>query len=114
MNKGFVLIRKKGKLPAKEYLEKITPQKTKTKIAVKLAAFVKLIAEEGTLYDEQKFRIVDRNEKIYEFKPTGHRFFTFFYTGKKIIITNAYAKKSQKLDQKALNKAVKLKKDYIG
>ncbi|MFH1856256.1 MAG: type II toxin-antitoxin system RelE/ParE family toxin [Candidatus Omnitrophota bacterium] len=95
-------------MPAKELLESINQQK----VIVKLAAFVKLIADEGTLYDEQKFRIVDRNEKIYEFKPGGYRFFNFFFTGRKIIITNGYAKKSQKLDKKALKKAMNFKKDY--
>ena len=98
-----------GYIPAKEYLEGLGEQKA----LVKLAAFVKLIADEGMLYDEQKFRIVDRKEKIYEFKPAGHRFFNFFYTGGKIIITNGYAKKSQKLDKRELSRAVRLKRDYI-
>ena len=61
----------KGEMPAKEFLESISFDK----VIVKLAAFVKLIADEGTLYDEQKFRIVDRKEKVYEFKPAGYRFF---------------------------------------
>lgn len=99
----------KGEMPAKEFLEGISSEK----VVVKLAAFVKLIADEGMLYDEQKFRIVDRKEKIYEFKPGGYRFFNFFYTGGKIIITNGYAKKSQKVDRKALKQAIRLKKDYI-
>lgn len=96
-------------MPAKELLEDIPFEI----IVVKLAAFVKLIADEGILYDEHKFRIVDRKEKIYEFKPAGYRFFNFFHKNKKIIITNGYVKKSQKVDNKALNKAIQLKKDYI-
>lgn len=99
----------KGEMPAKEFLEDIPIDI----VVVKLAAFVKLIADEGTLYDEHKFRIVDRKEKIYEFKPAGYRFFNFFHESKKIIITNGYAKKSQKVDNKALNKAIQLKKEYI-
>jgi Fe-S-cluster containining protein len=98
-----------GALPAKEYLEDLSEQK----VLVKLAAFVKLIADEGILYDEQKFRIVDRAEKIYEFKPLGHRLFNFFYAGGKIIITNGYAKKAQKLDRRELARAIRLKNDYI-
>ncbi|MGA1825456.1 MAG: type II toxin-antitoxin system RelE/ParE family toxin [bacterium] len=96
-------------MPAKEFLESIPSDK----VIVKLAAFVKLIAEEGTLYDEQKFRIVDRKEKIYEFKPARYRFFNFFYTGRKIIITNGYVKKSQKVDKRELKRAIRLKKYYI-
>ena len=57
--------------------------------------------------------MVGPKEKIFEFKPIGHRFFNFFYEGGKIIITNAYIKKSQKVSKKALEKAKTIKKDYI-
>lgn len=98
-----------GKLPAKEYLE---ASKSSLDLKLKIAALVKYITEYGKIYDTTKFRIVDRKEKIYEFKPLNHRFFNFFYKGKKIIITNAYMKKSQKLDKKELKKAINMKKDY--
>lgn len=75
-------------MPAKEYLEN-----TSLDVKVKLAALVKYIAEHGKFFDITKFRQVDSKEKIYEFKPVGHRFFNFFYEGGKIIITNAYMKK---------------------
>ncbi len=97
-----------GKMPAKEYLEK-----TSLDVKVKLAALVKYIAEHGNLFDITKFRMVDPKEKIFEFKPMNHRFFNFFYKGGKIIITNAYMKKSQKVSKKDLEKAKTLKKDYI-
>jgi len=41
-----------------------------------------------------------------------HRFFSFFYEGKKIIITNAYMKKSQKVSKRDLEKAKNMKKTY--
>ena len=98
----------RGMLPAKEYLEN-----TSLDVKVKLAALVKYIADHGKLFDRTKFRQVDSKEKIFEFKPAAHRFFSFFYKGGKIIITNAYMKKSQKLSRKDLEKAKSLKKDYI-
>ncbi len=79
---------------------------------VKLLALVKCIAEEGRLFDETKFRLVNKKEKIYEFKPLAERFFNFFWEGKKIIIINACHKTGQKLDWKAMARAVKYKKDY--
>jgi len=97
-----------GKIPGKEYLENVSLD-----VKVKLAALVKYIAEHGRLFDITKFRQVDPKEKIYEFKPAGQRFFNFFYEGGKIIITNAYMKKSQKVSKRDLEKAKSMKKDYI-
>ena len=37
---------------------------------------------------------------------------SFFYKGQKIIITNAYRKKGQKVDRQALARAINLKMDY--
>ena len=97
----------KGQIPAKEYFDLSDQQ-----IKVKLLTLVKYIAENGRLFDERKFRLVDKKEKIYEFKPKEERFFNFFFEGKKIIITNAYHKKGQKVDPRELAKAVNLKSDY--
>ncbi len=96
-----------GKMPAKEYLEEAALD-----IKVKLAALVKYIAEQGKIFDVTKFRVVNSQEKIYEFKPLQYRFFNFFYEGRKIIITNGYMKKSQKVSKKDLERARDIKKDY--
>ena len=96
-----------GELPAKKYLEEASLE-----AKVKLAALVKRMAEVGKIFDITKFRLVDPKERLYEFKPLNHRFFNFFYKGRKIIITNAYMKKSQKVDRKELRKAGNIKKDY--
>ena len=97
-----------GEMPAKEYFEKESPG-----MQLKLAALVKRIADHGRLFDKTKFRIVDSKKHIFEFKPVEHRFFSFFYEGKRIIITNAYRKKSQKVSKRDLEKARILKKTYI-
>ena len=97
----------RGELPAKKYFDSSERQ-----VQIKLLALVKYISEEGRLFDETKFRLVDKNEKIYEFKPMAERFFSFFYEGKRIIITNAYRKKGQKVDQRELARAINLKRDY--
>ena len=96
-----------GEMPAKEYLEKES-----SGVQVKLAALVKYIADHGRLFNKTKFRKVDSKDNIFEFKPVDHRFFSFFYEGKKIIITNAYMKKSQKVSKRDLEKAKNMKKTY--
>jgi len=62
-------------------------------VQVKLAALVKYIADHGRLFNKTKFRKVNSKENIFELKPMDHRFFSFFYKGKKIIITIAYMNK---------------------
>lgn len=96
-----------GRLPVKEYLEEISLD-----VKIKLAALVKYMAETGKIFDITKFRIVDHKERLYEFKPLQYRFFNFFCAGGKIIITNGYMKRSQKVDRKELKKAINIKKDY--
>ena len=78
-----------------------------------LLYLVKRIADIGHIYDETKFRIEDRHNKIYCFKPRKERFFCFFFTGKKIIITSAYRKKKQKLDRKELIRAIQIRDEYF-
>ncbi len=97
----------KGKMPAKEHLDFVDEQ-----VKLKLLYLVKGIAENGRIFDETKFRLVNRQEKIFEFKPKEERFFNFFYEGRKIIITNAYRKQGQKVDQRELAKAINFKMDY--
>lgn len=79
-----------------------------------LLYLVKRIADFGHIYDETKFRIEDKQHKIYCFKPKKERFFCFFFTGQKIIITSGYTKKKQKLDRSELTKVVKIRELYIG
>ena len=78
-----------------------------------LLYLVKRIADIGHIYDDTKFRIENRQHKIYCFKPKKERFFCFFFTGKKIIITSGHTKKKQKLDHNELKKAVKIREEYL-
>lgn len=78
-----------------------------------LLFLVKRIADTGRIWDETKFRIEDRVNKIYCFKPKKERFFCFFFIGKKIMITSAYRKRRQKLDKRELRKAIQIRSEYI-
>jgi len=53
-----------------------------------------------------------RGDKIYAFKPKPHRFLAFFFTGGKVIITNAFAKKSDKLPPGEKDRALRCMQDY--
>lgn len=78
-----------------------------------LLFLVKRMADTGTIYDIIKFRLEDKKNKIYAFKPKKERFFCFFFIEKTIIITSAYRKRKQKLDKRELQKAIQIRNQYI-
>ena len=62
---------------------------------IQLLKLLKRMGDAGIIKDITKFR--NEGDKIYAFKPQPDRFLCFFYEGKKIIITNGFRKKQQKL-----------------
>jgi len=77
----------------------------------KFSYLLSLMGDAGKIFNEEKFR--HEGDQIYVFKPSPDRFFCFFFDGAKIIITNAYEKKSAKMPQKEKDKALKAKVTYI-
>lgn len=77
----------------------------------KLLLLLEVMAEIGKISNREKF--VHEEDKIFAFKPSPDRFLCFFFTGAKIIITNAYEKKSQKMPPREKKRALKYQKDYI-
>ena len=76
----------------------------------KFLILVKKIADFGKIFDQTKFR--NEGDDIYAFKPQPDRYLCFFFTGKKIIVTNAYHKKSDKLPPNEKDIALKRKSAY--
>ena len=77
----------------------------------KFLILVKRIADFGKIFDTTKFR--NEGDDIYAFKPQPDRYLAFFFTGKKIIVTNAFCKKTDKLPQSEKALALKNKINYI-
>lgn len=76
----------------------------------KLAALLVALGDLGQLRNKQKFRY--EGDKIFAFKPKPHRFLAFFFAGSKVIITNAFTKKKDKLPPGEKDKALKAMRDY--
>ncbi len=95
-----------GKSQALDYLLKSSPE-----IQRKLFYLIKRIGDNGKINDITKFR--NEGDKIYAFKPQPDRFLSFFVKDKKIIITNAFRKKSDKLPDNEKLKAVKCRMSYL-
>ena len=102
-----------GHLPAYEHYLTLTDEDKD-----RLKFLAKYIADNpyGTLLPKTMYRVEDRDNKIYAFKPDAHRFFNFMTDRAKMIITNAYRKHAQqmtKADLELLRQAVRFKTDYL-
>ncbi len=95
----------KGKSMALDYFESLDDD-----IQIKLLGLFELMGNVGVIKNETKFRY--EGDKVYAFKPQPHRFLCFFFTGHKIIVTNAFHKKSDKLPTNEKERALKIKDDY--
>jgi phage-related protein len=69
----------------------------------KFLILVKRMGDAGKIFDESKFR--NEGDKLYCFKPHPDRFLCFFTHWKKLIVTNGFRKKSQRLPKKEKEKA---------
>ena len=65
----------------------------------------------GEIHDKTKFRF--EGDRIYAFKPQPERFLCFFYEGKKIIVTNGFRKKQQKLPVQEKENALMKRVSYM-
>jgi len=76
----------------------------------KLLMLFKRMGDFGKISDITKFR--NEGEQIFAFKPQPDRYLSFFHSGKKIIVTNAFVKKSDKLPKREKDKSLARKLDY--
>ena len=76
----------------------------------KVLMLFKRIGDFGKISDITKFR--NEGDKVFAFKPQPDRFLSFFYAGKKVVVTNAFRKKSQKLPERDKYLALQRMSDY--
>ena len=68
------------------------------------------MGEDGKIFDQRKFR--SEGDKIFAFKPQPDRFLCFFFVGRKIIVSNAFEKREQKLSGQEKQRALRARADY--
>jgi phage-related protein len=95
-----------GKSDAYDYFLKSTEE-----LQDKFLILVKKMGDFGKIYDITKFR--NEGDGIYAFKPQPDRYLSFFTDGKKIIVTNGFRKKTDKLPRNEKGLAIKYRQDYI-
>jgi len=77
----------------------------------KFLVLVKRMGDFGEIIDKTKFR--NEGDGIYAFKPQPDRYLSFFTDNKKIIVTNGFVKKTDKLPKNEKNLAIKYRQDYF-
>jgi phage-related protein len=77
----------------------------------KFLMLVKRIGDFGKIMDKTKFR--NEHDGIFAFKPQPDRYLCFFTHEQKIIVTNAFYKKTDKLPEKEKRLALDRMNDYI-
>ena len=87
---------KEGKSVVYDYFRE-SPEELQDKFLI----LVKKMGDFGKIYDITKFR--NEGDGIYAFKPQPDRYLSFFADGKKIIVTNGFKKKTDKLPKKKKN-----------
>ena len=95
----------RGKSEALSYFESLPMDRKK-----KMARLIRLLGDLGKIFNKEKFRY--EGDQIYALKTSPDRFLCFFFDGSKIIVTNAYEKKSAKMPQREKQKTLKAKDDY--
>lgn len=93
------------KSEALEYFKNLTRDRQK-----KIIHLFFLLGDIGKIFNEEKFR--NEGDQIYAMKASKDRFLCFFFDGSKLIITNAYEKKTAKMPQREKLRALKSKADY--
>ena len=94
-----------GKSEALDFFETLSNAQKR-----KILMLFKRIGDFDKISDITKFR--NEGEKIFAFKPQPDRFLSFFFVEKKIVVTNGFRKKGQKLPQKEKDLALKRMKNY--
>jgi len=97
---------KNGKSVASEFYLSETEELQK-----KFLVLAKRMGEFGKIFDKTKFR--HEEDGIYAFKPQPDRYLSFFTSEKKIIVTNGFRKKTNKLPKNEKDLAIKYRQDYF-
>ena len=99
----------KGRQPAREFLENLS-----IKDRAKMLAVIKKLAENGNML-RRPYSGLLRNS-ILELRVCGEnnqlRILYFFFVSNKAILSHGFVKKSSKVPELEIDKAIKNKKDY--
>ncbi|GHV24333.1 hypothetical protein FACS189465_1390 [Clostridia bacterium] len=99
-----------GEIPAEDFIKTL-----EKKMRTKVLKTIKILKENGTNLREPYSSHLDDGifELRIQFGSDITRVLYFFLIGKKIVLTNGFAKKTQKTPKPEIDKAKKYRKQYI-
>lgn len=77
---------------------------------IQFLKLVKVLGDIGQIQNKTKFR--NEGDKVFAFKPLSNRFLCFFVEGRKVIVTNAFVKKQDRLPLNEKKRALKYRASY--
>ena len=80
---------------------------------VRLAVLFERLGDHGKIYNEQKFKHLTGTEQLFEFKVDNVRVLSFFFSGKRVILTHGLVKKSAKTPKREIERAHKIKSEFV-
>ena len=96
-----------GKVPAEEWLESLTEKQQ-----AKFVALFMRFGDLGKIWNERKFKHLSGTDQIFEFKVDSGRVLSFFFYGKRLVLTHGFSKKSAKTPKKEIEMAEKFKQEF--
>jgi len=101
-----------GRKPVQEFLNDLL--KTDKPMFARVSRDIKLLKTNG--FEVGPPRVKYMSDGLYELRSKSEsgitRIFYFFFSGRKIVMTNGFKKKTQKTPEEELEKAFRYKKDY--
>ena len=96
-----------GEVPAEEWLEGLSDKQQQ-----KFAALFVRLGDTGKIWNEQKFKHLTGTDQVFEFKVDSGRILSFFFYGKRLILTHGFTKKSAKTPRREIDRAESYKGDF--
>ena len=100
----------KGKEPVKEYIDKLSKKEQ-----LKVFAYLELLKDKKGYLDEPYSKHIKGKirELRVDFSKNHHRIFYFTFIGRKIILLSVFLKKTAKIPQKEIEKAINNYQDFL-
>jgi hypothetical protein len=102
----------RGDVPAREFFELLP-----TEDQAKVNALFRRLAEDGTIWNREKFRQLgekagSKGRGLWEFKSFQIRLIGAFRTGKRFIIAHGLQKKKDNLPEQEIKKAIRILEEH--